>query len=80
LDGDCRYELPHELLDDSDQPAAAAVRFARDALSMNCRVQSAAPSPRIRYLDRGAACQADVLLLECTELDIESSGATEPTG
>jgi hypothetical protein len=77
IDGDCRYELPHEPREDSDQPATVAVRFARDALSMNCRIQPEAPSQRIRYWDRGAVCQADVLLLECTELAAESSGATE---
>ena len=68
ITGDSRWEFPHGTQDDGETLATAALRIAREALGIYCRVDGD-PLGEFKIRQPGLNYQVTAMLAECVEED-----------
>jgi 8-oxo-dGTP pyrophosphatase MutT (NUDIX family) len=68
ITGDSRWEFPHRARADGETLAAAALRVAREALGIDCRVDSE-PLGEFKVRRPGLNYQVTAMLAECVKED-----------
>jgi 8-oxo-dGTP pyrophosphatase MutT (NUDIX family) len=68
ITGDSRWEFPHGALGDGEKLAAAALRIAREALGIHCRVHGD-PLGEFKIRQPGLNYQVTAMLAECVKED-----------
>ena len=77
ITGDSRWEFPHGALDDGETHAAAALRIAREALGIHCRVDGDPLGEfKIRY--PGLNYHVTAMLAECVKDDAAVAAEARP--
>jgi hypothetical protein len=75
--GDSRWEFPHSPLVDGETPAAAALRIAREALGIHCRIEGD-PLGEFPIRRPGLNYQVTAMLAECVKEDAALAAEARP--